>query len=168
MVEPLSLPSETSSTMDLSHVLLAIDSAIAVLTSIASSSGHVPAAATGCVGLACSDSMSLPAARTVPVVAIPGHQDDFLASIKARLAEVMSIACGRLEAFAARLVAVGPEVAPDALGEVVEDVEAAFVQLRLELFSLLNECLDTRLRRVELLHNMQVGSLNLEKPVFEG
>ena len=86
--------------------------------------------------------------------------------VETRLAEVMSRILAAQRKSALAVIAVGEERNPP-LAEVVKDVEAALDDARLELVQFFNQCVTLRLRFVEFLHDMNVGSLRVEKPIFK-
>ncbi|ARU06163.1 hypothetical protein CCO03_17095 [Comamonas serinivorans] len=103
----------------------------------------------------------------VPDVAAVAGENDLAAGLETRLAEVMRRARGAVIGCARQVVAVGPEVTPRPFGEVVQDIERTIRLTCSELSQFFGECVDARLRRVELLNHMQVGSLHVEKPFID-
>jgi len=94
------------------------------------------------------------------------YQDGFLISVEARLTQIMQRLSIVLLDSVRRMVDVGKGKRLP-LVEVVQPVKTAVSDFRLELNVLLNQCMDARLRRVELLNQLEVGSLSVDKPVFE-
>lgn len=88
------------------------------------------------------------------------------AVVEARLAQVVQRNRTAIAGALVPLVTVGEERSRP-LGEVVGDVQLALDRFRLELVHLCNQCVDFRLRSVELLNDLQVGALHVEKPLFE-
>jgi len=94
------------------------------------------------------------------------NQDGFLVIVETRLTQIMQRLSVVLLDSVRRLVDVGVGKRLP-LVEVVQPVKTAVDDFRLELNVLLNQCMDARLRRVELLNQLEVGSLSVDKPVFE-
>lgn len=93
-------------------------------------------------------------------------QDGLPAVVEARLAQVVLRNRAAIASALIPLVTIGKECSP-LLGEVVGSVEVALDGFRLELIEFCNQCVDFRLRSVELLNGLQVGALHVEKPLFE-
>lgn len=118
------------------------------------SSSDVKVGLADCAGVVGAELRLVSAQHGLPVV------------VEARLAEVMDRGRAAIGSALVPLVSVGPELA-GRLGEIRQGVETALSQLRLELIALANECVELRLRRVELLHDMQIRSLQVEEPLFK-
>lgn len=95
------------------------------------------------------------------------QQHGLPAVVEARLAKVMHRNGTAIARALIPLITVGDERRA-LLGEIVGSVEITLDRFRLELVELCNQCVDFRMRSVELLNDLQVGSLHVEKPLFEG